>query len=280
MPTRGSETPLISVLMGVRYWRDDLALLKRSVESIRTQTTADFELLICDDGSTDAALAYLDAMAASEPRLQLIRGTNLELASKLNACIACARGKYLARMDDDDRSAPNRFQLQIDALADNSDIAFVGSNAVLWRDGAEAGVQVFPQFPQIRDFYMVQPFLHPTLMFRREALEAVGGYSEDPRQTLCEDYDLLLRIYAKGMRGMNLQAPLLDYSVPSDPRGNRAMRHRWNEAVTRWHRFGDLGLLPRALPYVVKPIAVGLLPSRLLKRAKYSYYGNDECKSQ
>ena len=105
-------------------------------------------------------------------------------------------------------------------------------------------------------------------MFRSEALTAVNGYSEDKRCILCEDYDLLLRLYAKGFRGMNLQEALLDYTVPVTAKGGRKMRHRWNEAVTRWRRFRELGVLPGALPYVVKPLAVGLVPEPLLSRMK------------
>ena len=115
---------------------------------------------------------------------------------------------------------------------------------------------------------MTQPYIHPTLMFRKEALDAVGGYSENKRQVLCEDYDLLLRLYVKGYRGMNLQEDLLEYTLPSTAKGNRKMCHRWNEAVTRWSRFRELGVLPRALPYVLKPLAVGLVPEFLLKGVK------------
>ena len=275
MYTKVSEKPLVSVIMGIRYLRKDIALLKRSVGSVRAQTMGDFELLICDDGSTEQASAYLDGLAKLDSRLRLIRpGDRFDLASKLNACIACAQGEFLARMDDDDWAAPNRFQLQLDALKDRPDIAFVGSNATLRCDGAIVGEQIYPQFPQIQDFYMVQPFLHPALIFRYEVMEAVKGYSENPHQVLCEDYDLLLRIYAKGMRGMNLQTPLLDYSISANPRGSRTLRHRWNESVTRWCRFNEMGLLPRAFPYVVKPLATGLLPKGLLKRVKFRYYGN------
>ena len=114
---------------------------------------------------------------------------------------------------------------------------------------------------------MTQPYIHPTLFLRREALEAVNGYCEEPYCDHCEDYDLLLRLYAAGMRGMNLQQILLLYNAP-DARGNRTMRHRFNESYTRWKRFGQMRLFPRAFPYVIKPIAAGLLPTPILRRLK------------
>ena len=81
-------------------------------------------------------------------------------------------------------------------------------------------------------------------MFRKDVLLNVGGYSEEKSCILCEDYDLLLRLYAAGYHGYNLQECLLDYTVSATAKGNRKMSHRWNEVVTRFHRFRELGVLP------------------------------------
>lgn len=261
--------PIISVLMGTLYRRADTHLLCRSVDSILAQSMQSFELLICDDGSTAAARTALDAYAASDLRVRLFRpGGKLDLAAKLNVCLNESVGRYIARMDDDDYSHPDRFQKQLDILEAMPEIAFAGCNVSLSRNGETAGVRRLPMYPTVRDFFFVQPYIHPALMFRREALLAVGGYSEDPRCVLCEDYDLLLRLYAKGYRGMNLQEPLLDYTIPATAKGSRKMRHRWNETVTRWRRFRELGVLPGALPFVAKPLAVGLVPEKMLRKLK------------
>lgn len=266
---RQNEEPLISVLMGVLYRRESVNLLERSIHSIQDQTYSNWELLICDDGSTDVACRYLDKIAAQDERIRLIRGCKkTDLASKLNRCLSEAKGSYIARMDDDDYSYPKRLARQIIYLEDHPEIAFVGCCADLWRKDAVIGKRVVPEYPRVRDFYMTQPYLHPAMVFRREALEAAEGYSEDKRCVLCEDYDLFLRLYAKGCHGANLQETLLIYTLPDTVKGTRRMRHRWNEAVTRYECFKDLGLLPGALPYVVKPLAVGLLPERVLAQIK------------
>ena len=270
--TRGN--PRVSVLMGVYYCREDTGLLRRSVDSILSQSMGDIELLICDDGSNKQAQTLLEGYAQQDQRVRLIRpGDKLDLASKLNACLRQARGKFIARMDDDDFSRADRFSRQVQAMEDHPEIGFIGCNVRLVCGGVCVGERRLPEQPEVRDFYMVQPFIHPALMFRREVLEAVGGYSESPRQRLCEDYDLLLRIYATGHRGMNLQEPLVDYTIPETAKGNRKMKHRWNETVTRYQRFRQLGILSRAIPYVIKPLAVGLLPEKLLCRVKRK---NDE----
>ena len=267
MPMR--DDPTISVAMGVYYRKDSLEPLRRSVDSILAQTVSDFELLICDDGSTAEAMDTLDAYAAHDGRIRLLRpGGKLDLASKLNVCLREAKGKYVARMDDDDYSHPERFAKQLSALEAENGIGFVGCCVNLMRDGACVGARELPEYPQVRDFYFTSPFVHPALMFRRGALEAVGGYCEETHCFLCEDYDLLMRLYAAGYRGKNLQERLLDYTLPPRGKKNRTMRDRLHEAQTRRRGFRELGVLREAWPYVLKPLAVGLLPAGLLNRIK------------
>lgn len=264
------KNPLISVLMGVYYQKADISLLRRSVESILAQSVSDFEFLICDDGSSPDAKAYLDRLARQDSRIILIRSGNLfSLPQKLNACLNRARGTLIARMDDDDYSYPNRFAEQLAFLESNPAAAFVGCNVNLRRCDKTVGLRSFPEWPEVRDFYLVQPFIHPTLFFRADVLRSVGGYCENKHCILCEDYDLLLRLYASGHRGANMQTPLFDYTIPATAKGNRKMRHRWNETVTRYRRFHQLNCLPSALPYVVKPLVVGLIPEYLLKKLKH-----------
>lgn len=263
------ETPLVSILMGTLYRSENVELLARAVRSIQDQTYSNWEFLICDDGSSPAALSYLDEAAAKDSRIRLIRGCpRYDLASKLNWCLSAARGEYIARMDDDDYSHPDRLLTQMDYLQNCSQAAFVGCIARLEREGQPAGLRRLPERPVIRDFYMTQPFFHPTLLFRRKILEEAGGYSETPRCMGCEDYDLLLRIYEAGHRGENIQKPLFTYTLPPLDSRKRTMALRWNEVKTRYVRFRALGLLPGALPYVVKPVAVGLIPERGLERMK------------
>lgn len=270
---RDHEIPMISVLMGIYYRRDSTELLHRSVQSILSQTYREFELLICDDGSTHAAKKEIDLFVQNDMRVRLVRRENLlSLPEKLNACLELAEGTLVARMDDDDFSYPNRFDKQVAYLEQHPEIDFVGSNVRLMQNNEILGVRHLPVKPEIRDFLFVQPFVHPTMMFRRNVLLEVGGYSEDKSCCKCEDYDLLLRLYEFGFRGVNLQESLLDYSMPTTAKGSRTMRDRWNETVTRRRRFQSLGLLPKAWPYVIKPLMVGLLPESVLTWLKSKTY--------
>ena len=255
----------ISILMGVYYRYSDISLLKRSVLSILDQSVKNIELVLCDDGSSLEARTFLDDLSRVDCRLILVRRGDLySLPEKLNECLRVSRGNLIARMDDDDFSHSDRLEKQAKYLEAHPEIAFVGCNAALYRNGTQVGIRRVPAYPTVRDFYLTQPYLHPALMFRREALLAVSGYSEKKSCRLCEDYDLLLRLYEAGFKGANMEEVLLDYSLPSTAKGNRCMHHRWNEAVTRYQRFYALGLLPTAFPWVIKPLAVGLLPEKVL----------------
>ena len=263
------EHSLISVIMGVRCGDERIDQLRRAIRSILDQTYSNLELLICDDGSSPAVLDALDYLIQDEPRVRLVRkGTLLSLAPKLNACLKQAKGHWIARMDDDDISHPERLQKQMDFLQKNPKISFLGTYVNRMYGGSIAGIQRFPLQPVPRDFLFSMPFIHPSLIFRREALELVGGYDESNRCVLCEDYDLLLRLYCAGRVGANLPDPLLDYSVDGLYTRRRKYRHRINETRTRYRRFHELNLLPGAWPYVIKPLLVGLLPVGIASRLR------------
>ena len=213
----------ISVIMGIKYCRPELDTLRRSLDSILAQTYAEFELLICERGSSHLAKELLADYASRDPRVRVIDGSGA-------ACVGC--------------------------------------NVRLIQDGGDVGAQCFPENPQVRDFLFSMPFIHPALIFRREALEAAGGYSTLPRCDRCEDYDLLLRLYEMGYSGANMQEFLFRYSLPHNGISTRTLRDRTNEVRTRWARFSALGLLPKALPYALKPWAVWLVPRNTLRRLK------------
>lgn len=264
---------LVSVIMGIRYQRESTALLKRALDSILNQTYFNIEIIICERESNPFAKSCLEGYASQDKRILLIDGSKASsFSEQLNLCLYASKGEYIARMDDDDYSFPERLKCQVDFLDKNKKFAFVGCQALLVQDGKEIGRTDFPDEPDVKDFFFTQPFIHPSLVFRREALEKVGGYSEIPRCDRCEDYDLLLRLYENGLCGCNIRRSLFSYTVPPKGITNRGFHDRINEAWTRYVRFKELGLLPRALPYVIKPIAVWVIPKKLLARLKNKRY--------
>lgn len=263
-----NRTPRISVIMGA-YNIADLVIFPQAIQSIRLQSLGDLELIICDDGSTDRTWEILKMIAKQDNRIRLLRsGRNEGLAAALNRCIAAARGRYIARQDADDISDLSRLEKQSRFLDAHMEIQFVGSDTELFDQNGVWRLRRFPVCPHPEDFLFTMPFVHGALMFRREALLRAGGYRVARETRRTEDYDLLMRMYADGMRGANISEPLYRFQEGRDTEKRRKYRYRMDEAAVRWKGFVAMDLMPQAIPYVFKPLAIGLLPAGILRRMK------------
>ena len=123
---------------------------------------------------------------------------------------------------------------------------------------------------------MLSPFAHPSVMFRAACLRAAGGYDSDPAIGRSEDYDLFMRLYASGSRGYNIQEYLLEYREELGSMRRRKYRFAVTEARVRLRGFRRLGLLPFGLPYVAKPLVIGLIPKSVYTLARKTVFGKAE----
>jgi glycosyltransferase involved in cell wall biosynthesis len=166
------KAPSISVVMAVY---NNMPFLQLAVESILRQTYRDFEFIIIDDGSTDGGGEVLEEMAHRDSRIQLKRRENRGLTKSLNEGCALARGEFIARMDGDDVSYANRFELQIQEMTRKPEIVALGAQV---RYVNESNSPLF-----IRHVPLVHEdiekchlstwggvVIHPVAMFRRKAL--------------------------------------------------------------------------------------------------------------
>jgi len=187
-----TDRPTISVVMtvynGGRY-------LDEAVESIRRQTFADFEFIIVNDGSTDHTSDVLRRHAKQDPRIRIITQPNRGLVAALNAGCAAARSEWIGRMDADDVSLPDRFEKQMDFLRAHPEIGALGGASQFIENGVLVDMYERPPL-QHRDILDVfargNPVVHPSMLFKRDAFEAVGGYR--PLFLAAEDVDLWLRL--------------------------------------------------------------------------------------
>lgn len=207
-----SEPPAVSVVLPVRNGR---ATLPRAVASVGAQALRDWELIAVDDGSTDGSREWLRASAAADPRIRLLEQPALGLVSALNAGLAAARGRFIARMDADDECHAERLSAQVDFLERNPDtglasclVSFGGDHA------ASAGYAlhvdwlnslVTPEQIALNRF-VESPLAHPSVMFRRELPELHGGYRAGD---FPEDYELWLRWLEAGVRMAKVPRELL-----------------------------------------------------------------------
>lgn len=264
------ETKMISVIMGV-YNIASLKVFASAIQSVTNQTYEDLEFIICDDGSTDDTWRILSYYREKDRRIKLLRNnSNQGLAATLNRCIKHSKGNYIARQDADDVSDVMRFEKQVEYLKLHPEMSFVGSNVKLFDEVGVWGSRNFPENPVSKNFLFGQPFIHGSLMFRREALLAVNGYKSLKETRRAEDYELLMRMYSEGMCGANYQEYLYFFMEDRAAQKRRRYCYRIDEMLVRYHGFKKMGLLKdlHNWIYVIKPLIVGLIPGGVLKRMK------------
>ena len=258
----------ISVIMGI-YNSKSKDILKDALNSILHQTYKDFELIICNDGSTNDCFEWAKEICNNDKRVRFISNDrNRGLAYTLNHCLSYAIGEYIARMDDDDISELNRFEKQVDFLDNNAEIDLVGSNMNLFDEKRGVwGIRKYKEHVEAKDFLYRVAIAHPTIMARKTAYEKVNGY-RDIRQTYrVEDYDIFMRMFSKGIKIYNFQEPLLNYREDSYCAKKKKYKYRFNEVWTRYNGFKELNLLNiKNYIYVIKPLIAGVIPQKIIKK--------------
>lgn len=252
----------VSILMGIYNCADTLP---EAIDSILCQTYQEWELILCDDGSSDRTYAVAEDYQQRYPHkiILLKNDRNMGLNHTLNRCLDHASGEYIARMDGDDISLPTRLEVEVQFLDENSDYAIVSTPMIYFDESGEWGTGTAKADPTKWDFISGTPFCHAPCMVRAEAYHAVNGYSENKRTLRAEDYHLWFKMYAKGMKGHNLSKPY--YKMRDDEKAyhRRKLRFCFNEAYVRFCGYQMLHLPLWSYFYVLRPIIVGLLPHRL-----------------
>ena len=169
--------------------------LGEAVDSILSQTFADFELIVVNDGSTDRTLEIL--RSNSDYRVQIITNDkNLGLAKSLNVGISKARGRYIARQDADDISLPERLQKQFEYMEKHPEVAVLGTGRQTITGDGKIKVNDPPmKSPTFEDMLKSSRIVGASVMIRKECIDEAGGYDDFFRQA--DDYDLWLRLTKK-----------------------------------------------------------------------------------
>lgn len=251
----------ISVLMGIYNCAQTL---DAAINCIFAQTYTDWELIMCDDGSTDDTYAVAERYCTVYPGkcILLKNETNLGLNATLNRCLSMATGEYIARMDGDDLCSPERFAEEVTVLDAEPDIAIVSSSMECFDENGVWGCVRHSEYPTNRDFLRGSPFCHAPCMVRREAYAAVNGYSEKSCFLRVEDYHLWVKMYHAGYRGKNIQKPLYQMRDDRNACRRRKFKYRLNEAYVKIMAVKMLALPCYGYIYALRPILVGLLPER------------------
>jgi glycosyltransferase involved in cell wall biosynthesis len=204
------NNPLISVVMVVcnvdRF-------LNEAIESIRVQTFRDFEFIIADFGSTDNSKSIISSHAAKDARIKFHNIPHCGLAEARNAGCALAQGRYIAIMDADDVSAPDRLLWEVDFMEQHPEVGVIGG-AIELINATGTALAIWNNPVSDREIKAVLlercTLFQPTVLMRRDAFLAVGGYR--PPFAPAEDYDLWLRM-AEHYQIANLKQVVLRYRI-------------------------------------------------------------------
>jgi glycosyltransferase involved in cell wall biosynthesis len=185
---------------------DAAAYLPDTIASIQAQSFQDLEIIAVDDGSTDATRSLLDEWRQQDPRVRVIRQQPSGIVAALRRAVDAARGDILVRMDADDVAYSNRIQKQVEMLDANPDLGLCGTLVRYFpRSVVQGGAQRYELWINAliehdditRDIFVECPVAHPTMAIRRSVLQDVGGYQDHGWP---EDYDLLFRLWQRGVR--------------------------------------------------------------------------------
>ena len=229
--------PLISVIMSVF---NEEQYIVESIQSILNQTISDFEIIVYDDCSTDRTLEIIRGL--DDDRIHIYQNhTNQGLTKNLNQALDIASGQYIARMDGDDVSTPDRFERQIQYMNSHPDTMLIscqtqsfGEESLVWK------LQDDPE--KLRCMMLVRPVLaHPGFMFRKELVDQYGfKYDESFRQA--QDYELVSRVTRKFSIGI-CPYVLLKYRVHETQVSNSAKGSQFcNADRVRAYLLDELGI--------------------------------------
>ena len=269
-----------SVLLSV-YQKEQPEYLAESLESVFAQTVSPAQVVLVGDGPlTDALLAVIDDFAARYPTFQFVPikengGLGRALAEGLKHC----RCELVARMDTDDIALPTRFEHQLDAFASDETLTLCGGQ-MLEFIGTPSHVVSQKRVPLTHEEILAyarkrNPFNHPTVMFKKSAVEAAGGYRHAP---LFEDYDLWARMLVKGDRTCNLGEDLIYFRTGEDQYARRGGWKYFQQVRLGKREIYRTGLMSRSdyLVSVAAHAVVCLMPNglrgfiyrKLLRRGK------------
>ena len=190
--------PKVSVIMGIYNCADTL---DEAIGSLIAQTYQDFEIIMCDDASTDNTYEIAEELGRRYPgKIVLIRNEkNMRLAYSLNHCLKYAKGEYIARMDGDDRCLPERFEKQVAFLDSHPEYDVVGTYMQHFTKDGPGDITKAVEYPDkytIRDHI---PFNHASIMMKKTVYDALGGYAVNSLTMRCEDREMWYRFFKAGI---------------------------------------------------------------------------------
>lgn len=246
--------------------------LREAIDSIIAQTYTNWELILCDDCSTDNTAAIAQEYVDKYDNILLIRNErNLRLAASLNHCLEYADSEYIGRMDGDDISLPERFEEEVAFLDAHPEYALVSCGMINFDENGDWGVQLKPEKPTKKSFVADSPFCHAPVLMRREALNDVDNYTVRDDLKRGQDYFLWHKFYMKGYKGYNIQRPYYKMRDDQEAATRRGFNEGWTNRIkkgimcsrVKYEVLKDLDIPLKYRLYSIRPLLVALFPKSL-----------------
>lgn len=220
--------PAITVLMSA-YNAEKY--INESIESILNQTFNDFEFIIINDGSTDNTEKIIKSY--NDNRIKYISQENIGISKSLNKGLKIATGKYIAKLDSDDVSYPERLEEQFKFMENNPTYVVCGSYADVIDESGNY-IYVYNNIPSDdkeikKTMNYKNCFIHSSTFYRREIALSIGGYYEPIRQYF-EDYMFFYQILKKG-KGYNIKKPLIKYRIVPNSITSRYKNKKYKQLI-------------------------------------------------
>ena len=256
--------PKVSIIMSVYNCSKTI---QECIDSIIAQSYTDWEFIICDDASTDNTYEIVKEYSENyiDKFIILRNEQNKRLAYSLNRCLEVARGEYIARMDGDDISLPNRLEEQVKFLDTHKEFSVVGTAMTPFDEVNEYSKRVLPEIPHPKIMLRSTPFAHATIMMRKSAYDAVNGYTVSKRTARAQDYDMWFRFFANGLKGYNIQESYYMVREDNSAYKRRTLKVRLYNVLTMLKGFRLLNFPIYTYIFALKPILSWLTPNFIMK---------------
>ena len=255
--------PRVSVIMSMYNCEKTL---DRCIQSIIRQTYDSWEMIICDDGSTDRSYEKACEYSKMHSNITVLKNNqNMGSAYSRNRCIKAAKGEYIAVQDADDWSSEKRLEIQTTFLDTHPEYAFVGSCCYAVNNEGKIHEYKVPSKIEPLDLVPGGKFIHASFMMRKNILEEIGYYTVRKETTRNQDYHMVLKLYSKGYKLYNLQ-DFLYYYLLNDQTFKRCNRWRTVWGIM-WIRFDGYKINKFPLwtyIFVLKPLFVKLIPKKIM----------------
>ncbi len=217
--------------------------LDEAIHSILSQTYTNWELIMCDDCSTDETYQLAKSYADRYDNIILLKNEhNMGLPATLNHCLEYATAEYVARMDGDDLSLANRLEKEVSFLDSHPEYAIVSCPMIYFDETGDWGQGKSKPEPTKLDFAYSTPFCHAPCMMRRKDLIEVGNYTVKKSLRRGQDYYLWHKFYKAGYKGYNLQEPLYKMRDDRNAVKRRTMKTAIYGCKTQLFVMRNLGL--------------------------------------